>query len=663
MILRSRATQLAVIVVATVAAGWPWITGRQLFAKRGTQFTLLAIDHLQRALSGKVAWRDAPLAWPLDDGITQLDWVGALAVLSWPLGALGVDPLHQHAALAAVAMIGSGVACAEVARALLGPGPHTWAAGVLAATNPSLQFDACYPNLLHHEPIVAGGLLLGAGLHARRPTMALLGGLLLGGSAQFGVYVGVHGWATLAVLVTAAAIARVGSRSAWAAGLLGAAIGVATMLPILAVYAAAKAKYGMELADPGTDLRAVPIDAWGWPLRGHPWHMPLARWFPALDASFNPGYIATLLIVPGAVLARRATGPRWAWGAILGVAIVSGLFALGPELTLHGAPTGVPGPLALVTWLPGGDALRGAFRWLLLTWLATAVLGAVAAQWLLARGRWGQAAVAALLIGVIAEARPPEGLAPAVSQRVAPVYHTLAQLDAPGALYDVRAGRGDGSARIRAAFVHHRARVGGTYARTSPVHQAIDRLANRWPSPAADVFFRRAGVGVVLSSDPIPDAPADARCQRTQGHTLCVLPLAPPLPATDAVTVTPHDGPIVGFRIPSPRPPPQVGHPPSSGPPGPPLAGRPGPAPDAPKRVPPPPPTGPDGRGATARLTCGPHVETALLDAWRVLTLARDGWVDHADVYFEQPCAADAHIDAPGAVALYPTSDATWPRR
>jgi hypothetical protein len=49
------------------------------------------------------------------------------------------------------------------------------------------------------------------------------------------------------------------------------------------------------------------------------------------------------------------------------------------------------------------------------------------------------------------------------------------------------------------------------------------------------------------------------------------------------------------------------------------------------------------------------------MEAWRVLGLVRDGLTDHADVFFDAPCAAGASADTAGAVPLYRTAPGTWP--
>lgn len=661
----SRLAQVVVTALAAAVASRDWITGSAVFAKRGTLFTMLAVDHLQRALSGAVDWKAAPLAWPLDPGITQLDWVGGLAVLSWPLGAAGVDPLIQHSILTFFAFLSCGIACAEVARALLGPGPHTWAAGILAAINPAAMYDACYGNLLHHETIVAGGLLLAIGLDRRRPAVAGLGAAGMAASGHFGLYVGVHGALALGVTCAAAAIGRRGDVRSWAAAAVAAMAAWISLVPVLSLYATAKSKYGMEVSVRDSDLRSVAIDSVLRPMHGQPVHEALGAAAGVIRdvAPLNPGYLAAILLVLGLV-ATRGRGPRWAWGAVFGIAALSAVLSLGPQLEVHAGPTGIPGLLGLFSWIPGADALRSPFRWLLLTWLGTAVIAAAGAKLLVEKGRIGQVIYGVLLVGSVLEARRSEGLVPLAQLGIDPVYARIAGMTDPGALYDVRATQGgDGTDRMRAAFVHNRPRLGGTYARTSPVHQAVDELGLRWPSPAADLFFRRAGVGVVAARGPIAAAPPDARCEYADRHTICVLPAGPALPAVGAVDVA-GSGPVVGFRVPMPRiqpgPPPVPGGPPPDGekrPPG----GRPGggPPPGGPGEARGGPPGHAEAQPVTLR--CGERTETTPMEAWRVLTLVRDGLTDHADVFFDAPCGGAASADLPGAVALYRTGPGTWP--
>lgn len=632
------AAALLVLLLATVAACWPWcIPGRAVFSQRDSLFTVLASRHLQRALLGERDLTIGPLGWPAPLSVTQADFTAGQGLLSLPVEGLGVEPL---AAMGVVAFLGILLTawCAHgLCRALLGPGPHTWVAGVAAACHPLHLAHAQHVNLVHHEWALLGALLLGWGLTARRPVLAFAGSIGLLVAPWFGLYMGLHSALVAGVLLAGAAIARLGDRRSWLAAGAGLLLGVAAFVPVMALYA--RVGFMFEVfADPAA------LAKWSWdpattlaPIQ----RAPLHRWLFGLDSAAasgvannpaNPGYTAFLLALVGLVAWRTRPGLRWAWWVIAAVLAGAALLALGPALVWNGAATGVPGPYRLLDWIPGFYGLKDPVRWLGVTYTAMGLLAGLGVWWLgcltRRRGPLPATVLGLLAVGLlVAERAEPRVGAPGQMQ-LHEVYRELDGLEGSGPLWDnalskiqdPRSCRCSTSHAYRAALYHGRPLVGGTAARGTDASRALQRVLMGWPSPDSIELLRIVGTEVVLGHDGhSPPATPGLSCSQVRGHTLCQLEARPPLPAPDAVR-TESDGPVVGLRW----------------------------------------PTGTQGELA---LRCGDDATTGSAAVWEVVTAMRHGSeAAGLDLFLEEPCSEPIEAQPRGWQPLYANADALpWP--
>jgi len=496
------------------------------FTQYDATFTLLQLEHLQGAAMGATPWFQGPLGWPLSHGTAHADWVVGQALLGLPLQ--GLDPARAGALLAVAGLVATAWAAHLLARALLGPGPHTWLAALVGGMGSSALVHGQHLNLLHHEVMVGAALLLGAGFHRKQPWLALLGGLAAGAATHFGVYIGVHTAAVVLAVVGGAALARVGDRASWLAAGLGAAIGGASTLPVWVGYAAAVDALGAtlnlaELAerswDPATWLSWTDTAWLHDTLRSG---SPEPR--PAGDA--GPGAVVLVLASVGFIWGRR--GPRWGWRILLGITAAALLLALGPTPTVAGHSLGVPGPSAALHALPGFESLRAPDRWLAVAQVGLGLLAAAGLVRLLGRRRrWLQVLVTSgVLAAVVAEL-------PSVAAR------ELTANPAPAAWLLVDEVMGDGALDeifppskkrcqctpllgTRLALYHQRPILGGRYARTVPTLARIDRLADTWPRTASAEALQAHGVRVVLEHPPFRYGSPDGwTCTQAGDHRVC----------------------------------------------------------------------------------------------------------------------------------------------
>lgn len=615
---------VGVIAAATLWACWPLSALRAFPKTRDAIFPLLALERIQDALLGRGDPWSIGLAWPAPGSVTQSDWLLGEAVLALPLRAIGLDPLLVGPVLALLGLFGTAWAVHRLAVLLLGPGPHTWVAGIAGGLSPTQLLHLQHVNLVHHELTVAAAALLGVGLAGRRPGVACAGGLLLACSAHFGAYLGIHTAVVGGIVVAALALTRQGSARAWLAAAGGAALGGATLLPVAAAYVDVAVRFGTWF-----DLSNLRAESWDLartlaPVPTIPLH---ADWLgvqgrPVVDPP-NPGYVAAALAGLGLWGLRRGAGVRWAWGAVLATALVAGLLALGPELVWDGQPTGVPGPYRLFAALPGMRGIRSPARWLAVAFLALALPAGLGARLLLGwvRARVGGVAAgvaAAGLVGaLLAETPQVQDEGRAADLVLEDVYRPLDEL-APGALLDLallsprRDGCGEPLA-LRAAIFHGRALVGGMFARRIPELEGVYAVAQTWPSPDALELLAAIGVVAVIEHTPSGDAPPGATCEWAGDHRLCRLdgPTRAPLPTADSVQVA-GAGPVVGLRYPARTPLP-----------------------------------------ASIDVACGRDRHAAGAATWRALSELRHGAGGPVDILFAEPCEKRVAASVPGALMLH----------
>lgn len=628
---------LLVLSGASAAACWPWwVPGRVVFGQRDTAFTVLASRHLQRALLGEHSWSQGPLGWPMPWSVTQADFTAGQGVLALPLETVGIEPFAAMNLVAFLGILLTAWCCHLLVQALLGPGPHSWVAGVAAACHPMHLAHAQHVNLIHHEWMVLGALLLGWGLNTRRPELAFVGGLALATAPWFGLYMGMHAAMVAVFLVLGAALARRGDGRSWLGVGLGLGLGVLAFAPVLATYARVGFLFDV-FTDPGS------LAAWSWdpattlaPIQRAPLHQQLFALEVAAAKTANnpanPGYLAFSLALLGGLCWRALPGSRWAWSVIVAVALGAALLALGPVLVWNGQVTGIPGPYRLFDWIPGFYGLRDPVRWLGVSFTALGLVSGVGAWWLGRKlGRWGP--IASALLGLVlvsllvAERATPRG-GNAGQLQLHPAYAELDRIQGIGPIWDdvlslsmqERGCTCSPTSAYRAALYHGRPLVSGTAARGTEASRSLQRILRTWPSAASVELLRVVGTRAVLDhSGTTPSASENLACSHHQGHTLCELEPRAPLPDPGAV----HDhgeGAVIGLRW---------------------AAGTPGPL----------------------EVRCGDEAQHGSSEVWQVVTTMRlGGDTPVLEFFLDQACEQAVEATPAGWTPLYVEPDAsTWP--
>lgn len=478
-------------------------------------FTWIAVEHLQDVLLHGARWQEAPLGWPHSHGTAHADWLPGLALLALPLRLAELDPSRASMLAGIGGLVLTGWAVHLAAVWLLGRGPHTWFAGVAGAMVPSALLFFQHANLLHHELAILGPALFVAGVVPKRPLLAGLGSFLALATAHMGVYSGLHGGFIWLVLAIGAACAREGDRRTWALAAVGAALALASLLPVAAFYREA----AQVLAIGGPD-EVMAHEIWD-----------PSRFFTPCCAeratAASPGRLLLLLTVPGAWLAWRQRGRRWLWLSMAVGAAGAASLSLGPHIHWDGEPTGLAGPAALLAHMPVLDGLRGPSRWWQVAVPALALFAALPLAWVGRRlhpalsAPIALAAIWGLELQSVPMKAPSRG-----SLRIPDALLWLDEVDQPGALVETP-GRGDRSCKcsaqdaVRAALFHRRPVVVGPYARPSPVLDETLAATVAWPENAP--LLRAMGVVLVLEHPPLSeDQPRGWWCGERQEHRLCV---------------------------------------------------------------------------------------------------------------------------------------------
>lgn len=608
---------------ATVVACRPWLWDASLaFTVRDAGFMLVGMDWLQTAvLRGADVWA-TPLGWPIAFPTTLVDWTLGEALMGLPFRIAGWDPLRVHVAVVFLALLLSTWTAHRIAVALFGRGPHTWTAGVGAGLGPLQLAHAQHLNLVQHQLALGAALLLAGGLVRGSPGLALAGGLLAGGAAHFGAYMGLHAAMVAVVTLLLGALSRAGTPRTWGAALLGLAIASATVIPVLSRYTTASTTYRMHLG-----LGEVFADSWD----------PARTFSPTPRATFhdlipsgagptpldprdpnNPGFLLAALGVLGLAARYRPQVPvplRWAPAA---VAVFAFLLALGPVVQWNGRATGLSGPTVLLDSILDGAAFRAPSRWLAVAFSGVAVLAAGGLQRALflvpqrARGVLGVFAVAVLL-----GETPRAVTGPASDVGVEPAARLLDDITGEGALYENHGPACPYEARqgFYAALFHGRPMVGGIYARAFGDIQDINRVAGSWPAVEAATFLRAVGTRVTYEHPPLRRLPeGTGRCHIADGHRICELD-PQQLPAPSVVTET-AAGAVIGLRW---------------------------------RSLP---------ESHAVQIQCAGNSVTTFPRVWALVTRLRGG--SGVDVFLDAPCPSVPTVDVGSPVPLYSTGGASW---
>jgi hypothetical protein len=384
-------------------------------------------------------------------------------------------------------------------------------------------------------------------------TAVLVAAIALSGGWRFEIFdqpVSVRSLYTPVLLLTLLASARV----AWHNRLRLAAIGVddvwrgvrvttgtavasAVLLsPLLYAVARRVMLSGLE-ADPphwrssprGVDLLALFV-----PNPNHPLSPAWIReWLsrPSADAYLeNVASIPLVLLGVAAVAWARGWRPPGWW---LGVTLAFGALALGPFVHIASVNTFVPGPWALLRYLPVVGLARTPARFSIVMMLGAAVLLSLALAWL--TSRWPRhrtailaAVTCALLVELLPTPRPLYSAAiPSIYSYIIASPPDTRVLHLPFGVRDGTSSQGDFSAQTQYfQTAHGRRLIGGYLSRVSarrreavrnePVLAALMDLSENRGLSVADLlrlledaphFLKRANVGfVVIDRSRMPQA-------------------------------------------------------------------------------------------------------------------------------------------------------------
>jgi hypothetical protein len=234
----------------------------------------------------------------------------------------------------------------------------------------------------------------------------------------------------------------------------------------------------------GVDLLAFLV-----PNPNHPLAPPaFFTWLEQPMMAFE--HVASIPIVVMAVLAAAVWGgwrPPTMWAALCAV---FGLLALGPFIHVAGVNTYIPGPWALLRYMPIIGLARTPSRIAVMVMLIVAVLFALALYAL--RERYGRRVVTVVGVLLVAELLPaPRALYPAV---VPAIYNTIAAdprpdirvLELPFGVSTGTFAVGAYSARAQfGQIVHGKAIAGGTLSRISS-----SRIADMQKQPVVNALLR-----------------------------------------------------------------------------------------------------------------------------------------------------------------------------
>jgi hypothetical protein len=327
-------------------------------------------------------------------------------------------------------------------------------------------------------------LLCAAGLVG---AIAITGGWT---STIFGHAISARGLYTPMLVLTALGLLRVAwhvraaprpeaRTDAWRLAFLTLTAGlVATAILSPVLYAVGKRIETTNLTAPGVMWRNSPggVDVLAL-IIPNPNHPLTPRWIADWLMSFQGGYLESVVSVPLVVVAMLIVAWRMGWRpsrwwAML--AVTFGALALGPFIHIAGINTYIPGPWAVLRYVPMLGLARTPARFSIVMMLAVAVLFAAALEWI---GRRYPTHRRALLIGIavvlIAELLPApltlhSAAVPNFYHRVAAAPGDVRVLELPTGIRDGTSSVGNFSARSQYfQTMHQKPLIGGYLSRVS----------------------------------------------------------------------------------------------------------------------------------------------------------------------------------------------------
>jgi hypothetical protein len=327
-------------------------------------------------------------------------------------------------------------------------------------------------------------LLCAAGLVG---AIAITGGWT---SRIFGLAISAKSLYTPVLVLTALALMRAawhvraaprpGARTdAWRLALLTLATGlVATAVLSPVLYAVGKQISAANLAAPGVLWRSSPagVDLLAL-IVPNPNHPLTPQWIADWLMSFQGGYLESVVSVPLVVVAvllvalKSGWRPsRW-WAAL---AVAFGALALGPFIHVAGVNTYVPGPWAVLRFVPVLGLARTPARFSVVMMLAVAVLFAAALEWFgRTYPRWRPLALGVVATFLLGELLPApmtlhSAAVPRFYQRVAAAPDDVRVLELPTGIRDGTSSVGNFSARSQFfQTAHGKPLIGGYLSRVA----------------------------------------------------------------------------------------------------------------------------------------------------------------------------------------------------
>jgi hypothetical protein len=315
-------------------------------------------------------------------------------------------------------------------------------------------------------------------------AIALTGGFT---STIFGLSISARSLYTPMLILTALALMRVAwhvrasprpgaGHDAWRLAFLTVASGLVTTALLSPVLYAVGKRITSNLVVPGTPWRSSPagvdVLALFIPNPNHPlapdW---IAEWLMSFPGGFLEGVVSIPVVVIVVLIVSWRTGwrpSRW-WAAL---ALAFGALALGPFIHVAGINTYIPGPWAVLRYVPLLGLARTPSRFSVVMMLAVAVLFAAALEWL---GRTypkrRPLALAAVAVVLLAELLPApvtlhSAAVPRFYQQVAAASEDVRVLELPTGVRDGTFSVGNFSARTQfVQTVHGKPLIGGYLSR------------------------------------------------------------------------------------------------------------------------------------------------------------------------------------------------------
>jgi len=325
-------------------------------------------------------------------------------------------------------------------------------------------------------------------------TAGLVGAIAITGgwtSTIFGHAISAKGLYTPMLVLTVLALLRVAwhvrasprpeaRTDAWRLALLTASAGlIATAILSPVLYAVGKRISSSNLTSPGIMWRSSPagVDVLALVIP-NPNHPLTPAWIADWVKSFQGGYLESVVSVPIVVLTVLVVAWRMGWRASRWwtmLAVTFGALALGPFIHIAGMNTYIPGPWALLRYVPLLGLARTPARFSVVMMLAVAVLFAAALEWFGRRyPKYRPAMLTTVAALLVAELLPApltlhSAAVPNFYHRVAAATGDVRVLELPTGVRDGTSSVGNFTARSQYfQTMHGKPLIGGYLSRVDP---------------------------------------------------------------------------------------------------------------------------------------------------------------------------------------------------